>query len=119
MIDPFKRNNKETLTMAAMRNYIYHGGSIEDVIEDMSRVRYIKRLLQRRFVDGYLKHNLIINHLITMFNVFHQQFVVNILNDSCNSEEWIIINTYLKFMRRTTDFINVDDGLLDEIANSI
>lgn len=38
--------------------------------EDLDRIKYIKRLFNRYTQTGDIKINLIVNHLIVMFNVF-------------------------------------------------
>lgn len=44
--------------------------SVEEFKEDLSRFKYLKRLLKRYEVDGDLQERLIINHLTVLYNVF-------------------------------------------------
>ena len=43
---------------------------IEDFHEDLRRFRYLKRLLHRYHESGEMRERLMLNHLITIFNVF-------------------------------------------------
>jgi hypothetical protein len=44
--------------------------STEEFIEDLNRIKYIKKLLTRYIESGDLKERLILNHIITLHNVF-------------------------------------------------
>ena len=48
----------------------------DDFESDLKRIRYIKRLLKRYKNTGELKIHLILNHLIILFNVFHEAAVL-------------------------------------------
>ena len=49
-------------------NYQFH--STEEFIEDINRIKYIKKLLTRYEEGGELKERLILNHIITLHNCF-------------------------------------------------
>ena len=44
--------------------------STEEFLEDLSRIRYVKKLLTRYQETGELKERLILNHIITLHNCF-------------------------------------------------
>lgn len=44
--------------------------STEEFLEDLSRIRYVKKLLTRYQDTGDLKDRLILNHIITLHNCF-------------------------------------------------
>lgn len=44
--------------------------SSEEFLEDLNRIRYIKKLLSRYEDSGELKDRLILNHIITLHNCF-------------------------------------------------
>lgn len=44
--------------------------STEEFLEDLSRIRYVKKLLTRYQETGDLKDRLILNHIITLHNCF-------------------------------------------------
>lgn len=45
--------------------------STEEFIEDLDRIKYIKKLITRYTETGELKERLILNHLITLHNCFN------------------------------------------------
>ena len=44
--------------------------STEEFMEDLNRIKYIKKLLTRYEEGGELKERLILNHIITLHNCF-------------------------------------------------
>ena len=51
----------------------------DDFEEDLQKFKYIKRLLRRYDTTGELKHHLILNHIITLYNVFNVAASLNTL----------------------------------------
>jgi len=53
--------------------------STEEFMEDLSRIKYIKKLLTRYIEHGELKERLILNHIIVLYNCFGPDIVCKIL----------------------------------------
>lgn len=53
--------------------------STDDFIEDISRLKYIKKLINRYTEYGELKERLILNHIIVLNNCFGPEVVCKIL----------------------------------------
>ena len=53
--------------------------STEEFIEDLKRIKYIKKLITRYIDSGELKDRLILNHLIILYNVFGAEHMARIL----------------------------------------
>lgn len=53
--------------------------STEDFIEDLNRVKYIKKLITRYVEYGELKERLILNHIIVLNNCFGPEVLCKIL----------------------------------------
>jgi hypothetical protein len=53
--------------------------STEEFIEDLKRIKYIKKLITRYEETGELKERLILNHLIVLSNVFDPENLCKIL----------------------------------------
>ena len=75
-------------------NYQYH--SIEEFIEDLNRIKYIKKLLTRYVEKGELKERLILNHIIILNNVFGPEALCRILylklkNQMCYIKPFLIL----------------------------
>ena len=47
--------------------------------EDLNRLKYLKRLFSRYYMKDELKERLILNHLITLYNVFDFRAITRIL----------------------------------------
>lgn len=58
------------VTWCAKRYFNPHLSNDEDFYEDLSRVRYIKKLLTRFAETGELRERLIMNHVIVLNNSF-------------------------------------------------
>lgn len=80
--------------------------STEDFLEDLNRIKYIKKLLGRYLDGGELKERLILNHIIILNNCFGVSALNKII--------------YLKFkdnMRYIKPFLLLIDALSDSIYN--
>lgn len=53
--------------------------STEDFFEDLSRIKYIKKLITRYTEYGDLKERLILNHIIVLYNCFGADVCCKIL----------------------------------------
>ena len=53
--------------------------STEEFMEDLKRIKYIKKLITRYIEDGDLKERLILNHIIILSNVFGADHLSRIL----------------------------------------
>ena len=61
-------------------NYENHQyASTEDFIEDLNRIKYIKKLITRYVENGDLKERLILNHIIVLNNCFGPEALCKIL----------------------------------------
>jgi len=67
----FDELNEDTFLLYAARSY-YNPTCFdaEEFYEDVNRFKYLKRLVKRYEDGGKLSVNLILNHLVVIFNVF-------------------------------------------------
>lgn len=77
--------------------------TMEDFETDLKRIRYVKRLLKKYKNTGELKTHLILNHLIVLFNVFHDA-AVPLLFYNLDSELWPVIKSFLLFLNRFPEY---------------
>ena len=101
---------------------------MEEFDDDIKRIKYIKRLINRYTSTGELKHRLILNHIISFYNVFDHVAATRILFfkiDSCNH---FILKTFLVYlalmpkhidMIRGKNILNSDVLISEEIANQL
>ena len=72
--------------------------SMEEFLDDMKRIKYIKRLFYRYHTKKVLKERLIINHLIILYNVLGNDACTRILFLKIDEEQHYILKTFLKFL---------------------
>lgn len=101
---------EENLFIYAAKHY-YNPKFIdaEEFYEDLKRFKYIKRLLNRYEETGKISERLILNHLITVFNVFGIQPALNILELKLDKQHWPMIKPFLIFLRyiRNDQYTNI------------
>tara|TARA_A100001201_G_scaffold111728_1_gene95764 strand:+ start:376 stop:747 length:372 start_codon:yes stop_codon:yes gene_type:complete len=92
----------------------------DDFYDDLKRFKYVKRLFKRYEASGTLKVNLILNHLIILFNVFGEA-TVPLLFYKLEQELWPCAKTFLVFLNRFHDYprSSLSDIPLDNKCMSI
>lgn len=83
----------------------------DDFFEDLSRFKYIKKLLRKYVKTGELKVDLLINHFIIIFNIFNDA-AVPLLFFKLERELWSSIKSFLVFLNRIPEY---PKSFLDEI----
>ena len=91
----------------------------DEFLEDVRRFRYIKRLCRRYLITGELKHHLLLNHLVSLLNVFGVEACLRLLFLKCDEAEMYgILKPYLLFLdvyRPVIAGINGVDVYLDSV----
>ena len=117
----FDELNEKNYLMFAIKHYDNpQSVTVDDFMEDMKKFKYLKRLLKRYLKTGVLRVNLILNHLIILFNVFGEG-TIPLLMYKLGEEYYSIIKTFLLYLNRidpqnnTGIFanINIDNDVLD------
>jgi hypothetical protein len=75
----------------------------EDFFDDLSRFKYIKKLLRRYVKSGELKTTLLINHFIIVFNVFNDA-ALPLLFFKIEMELWSPMKTFLSYLHRIPEY---------------
>jgi len=124
----FEELNKDNYLLFAIKFYDNPQAVTKDDFDnDLKRIKYIKRLLNRykntKVVED-LKVHLILNHLIILFNVFNDA-AVPLLFFKLGEEYWPILKSFLIFLNRLPEYprtaisnIDVDENCL-KILQSI
>ena len=121
--------NEGTFLMYSMKEYNnIQCVDIEEYYDDLKKIKYIKRLFNIYKNDGQLKERLILNHLITWYNVFSIQAGTRILFYKIEEHFWPMLKTFLIFLDRMPDKIesirgktilstdiNLDDGIVTRL----
>ena len=104
----FEEVKEDNLIIFAARHY-YNPKCIdvEEFYEDLNRVKYVKRLVNRYTgnEDKKLSVRLILNHIVIIFNVFGIDAALKILKLKLNDEHWSIIKPFLIFLK----YVDYDD----------
>lgn len=72
---------------------------VEEFEEDLKRFKYIKRLITRYNDTGTLSTNLILNHLVIIFNVFGIESGLRMLEFKMQEEQFTFIKPFLVHLR--------------------
>ena len=94
---------------------------IEEFYEDLNRIKYIKRLLNRYVSreDKKLSVRLILNHIVVIFNVFGVEASLKIMRLKFNDNHWSIIKPFLVFLKyiQNDEYtgIEMDQYVIDEL----
>jgi len=84
---------------------------VDEFKEDLSRFKYLKRLLRRYEVDSDLQHRLILNHLIVIYNVFGIKAANKMIWFKINSEHYHFIKPFLVFLHYLPEDEKVEIGM--------
>jgi hypothetical protein len=95
--------------MYAMRNYENpQCAGIDEFTEDLHRIKYLKRLFRRYLDTGELKERLILNHLITFYNVFGIEAATRLIFYRMNEEYYPLVKTFLVFLNLFPERIELE-----------
>ena len=84
--------------------------SIEEFNEDLNKIKYVKRLFNRFLETGELRTNLILNHLIVIYNVFENEAATRMLFFRVERKFYSILKPFLIFLNRLPEKIKGIDG---------
>jgi len=110
--------NEKNFLMYAMKSYDNpQCGGLDEFNEDLATTIHLKKLLTRYHLGGVLKERLIVNHIISFFNVFKPLAAVKILFYKLDPEHRIYLKTFLMFLNRCPSYIMMNGHILniDEI----
>lgn len=96
--------------------------------EDMKRFNYLKRLFRRYRKVGELREQLVLNHLVVIYNVFGPEVATRLLFFKMAKEDYSALKTYLLFLNympnvvqgiKGQDIISSDIEVNMEIAEQL
>jgi hypothetical protein len=88
----------ENFLMFAMKCYDKPNTIMSEFKEDMKRFNYIKRLFHKYRKNNDLKEQLVLNHLVVLYNVFGPEPAVRMLFYKMSKEDYSALKTYLLFL---------------------
>jgi hypothetical protein len=118
----FNELNEENFLIFAIKNYENpQAVTREDFDKDLSRFRYIKRLLKKYKTTGDLKVHLLVNHFIILYNIFGDA-TTPMLFYKIDKNLWSAIKTFVVFLDKLPDYprtyihdIELDQKCLDAL----
>ena len=102
---------EEDLIKFAIKQYYNPKGiDIDEFYDDLKRVKYVKRLLNRYLDHGRLTERLIMNHLIVIFNVFGYYGGLKILQVKLEDKHWPVLKPFLIYLKaiRNDQFTGIE-----------
>lgn len=103
--------NDDNIIYFAMKNYSNPScKNVEEFQEDFNRIKYVKRLFNRYEQSGVLRERLILNHIITIYNVFGIEASSRMLFNRLDERQYSILKTFLVYLNYCPEnkFDNID-----------
>lgn len=72
--------------------------TIDDFYEDLARFKYIVRLLRKYRDTGVLQERLILNHIISIYNVFEIHAANRMMFYRIDTDLWSAVKTFLTYL---------------------
>lgn len=117
--------NDETVLMFAIKSYDKLNYIKSEFAEDFKIFKYLNRLLIRYRKSGELKENLILNHIITITNLFGVESGTRLLFYKLKEKDYSTLKTFLIYVNampavvkgiRGKDIISSDIPINTDIA---
>lgn len=120
----FDRLSEENFLLYAARHY-YKPNCIdaEEFYEDLKRLKYLKRLINRYQETGVLSERLMLNHIIVIFNVFGIKPALRMIEFKVGMDCWPVVKPFLIYLRyiRNDQYTDVvmDKHVVDKLRSSV
>lgn len=95
--------NLTTENFALFAAQHYYSVDQDEFNEDIKRIKYIKRLLNRYQDTGNPSERLLLNHLIVLFNVFSIPAALQMLELKIAEHHWPVLKPFLVFLKAITN----------------
>ena len=97
--------NNDNIMMYAMKAYDRPNCIMSEFKDDMKRFNYLKRLFLRYRKIGELREQLVLNHLVVLYNVFGPEVTSRMLFFKMSKDDYSALKTYLLFLSIMPDRI--------------
>ena len=112
MVD-FSELTPENINMFAMKHYDNPSCVDEaEFLDDLKIIKYIKRLINKYVDKSELKERLILNHIISLSNVFGVEAAVNMLRFKIDVNHHDVLNAFLIYL----EYIKLEDVEVLDLA---
>ena len=97
------------------------GDILIDFHEDLARFKYIMRLLRRYRETGLIQERLVLNHIISIYNVFDMKAATRMMFYRIDDELWPALKTFLIYLNYlpTSQYknITIDINIANKLKN--
>lgn len=108
----FKKLDNDNYTLYAAKHYDNPTcRSVDEFNEDLTRLIYLKRLFRRYRRTGELRERLILNHLITFYNVFGTEAATRLLFFKIDNDLFDVLKTFLIYLEYLPNSTKNLDGI--------
>ncbi len=94
----FENLTNDNIMIFAMKAYDKPNCIMSEFKEDMKRFNYLKRLFKRYRKLGELREQLVLNHLVVLYNVFGPEVATRTLFFKMSKDDYSTLKTYLLFL---------------------
>lgn len=94
----FENLTNDNIMMYAIKAYDRPDIIMSEFKDDMKRFNYLKRLFRRYRKYGELREQLVLNHIVVLYNVFGPEVATRILFFKMSKEHYSVLKTYLLFL---------------------
>lgn len=101
----FDNLTSENVMLFAAKAYDKPSMIMSEFKEDMKRFNYLKRLFRRYRKVGEIRDQLVINHLVVLYNVFGPEVATRLLFYKMCKEDYSTLKTYLLFLSCMPDTV--------------
>lgn len=88
----------ENIMIYAVKAYDKPNCIMSEFKEDMKRFNYLKRLFKRYRKMGELREQLVLNHLVVIYNVFGPEVAARLLFFKMSKDDYSALKTYMLFL---------------------
>lgn len=83
---------------------------VQEFKEDLQRFKYLNRLFNKYDESGEMKTNLVLNHLVVLYNLFNDA-ATNMLFYRVQEKHWPILVPFLIFINRMPEELYVNRSI--------
>lgn len=102
--------NCDNFLLYAAKHYISPHYIEQEFFNDLKRIKYIKRLIQKYSVSGELRERLILNHIIMVYNVFESESCTKMLFLKIMPRDYPVLKTFLIYLNLMPDVVKNVNG---------
>ena len=94
----FENLTNENILLYLAKSYDKPNCIMSEFKDDMKRFNYLKRLFRRYRKVEELREQLVINHLVVLYNVFGPEVATRLLFFKMSKDDYPTLKTYLLFL---------------------